>query len=224
MQISTSQDNWYNLFSTPELPSGEERSSGKDRSIRFDGVSFSYSSNRVLQDVNCLMPEGKLTALVGYSGSGKTILVNLIARAILKDAPIVLLDEATASLDPENEAEIQEAFDNLVAGKTLVVIAHRFHTILHAHQILALDEGRAAERGTHDELVKLNGVYAGLWREQNKARSWKMGHNKKKEVHKESPEWFSGTGISSGRKGHKSCLPGCTETSLGKGNDFSPAA
>ncbi len=97
-----------------------------------------------------------------------------IARAILKDAPIILLDEATASLDPENEAEIQKALENLVQGKTLVVIAHRFKSIQNADQILVVDQGRIAESGTHDELIRTGGLYQMLWDKQQKAGSWKI--------------------------------------------------
>ena len=97
-----------------------------------------------------------------------------IARAILKDAPIVILDEATASLDPENEAEIQTAFENLVKEKTVIVIAHQFKSIEHADNILVLDKGTIAEQGTHRELIESNGLYSRLWKQQQKARGWKM--------------------------------------------------
>jgi ATP-binding cassette subfamily B protein IrtB len=97
-----------------------------------------------------------------------------IARAILKDAPIVILDEATASLDPENEAEIRQAFENLVREKTIIVIAHQFKAIEHADQILVLNEGTIVERGTHDQLIETGGLYWRLWREQQRARGWKM--------------------------------------------------
>ena len=99
-----------------------------------------------------------------------------IARAILKDAPIVLLDEATASLDPENELYIQRAVGELVKGRTLIVIAHRLSTVTHADKILVLDKGSLVEEGRHDELLARDGgLYRRMWDEQAKAHSWKLG-------------------------------------------------
>ncbi|AKF05074.1 Lipid A export ATP-binding/permease protein MsbA [Sandaracinus amylolyticus] len=100
-----------------------------------------------------------------------------IARAILKDAPIVLLDEATASVDASAEAEIQRAIDELVAKKTVVVIAHRLRTVRRAHRIVVLDRGRVAECGTHDALIAADGVYAALWREQERAKGWRLARS-----------------------------------------------
>ena len=74
-----------------------------------------------------------------------------IARAILKDAPIILLDEATASLDPENEVEVQKAIDTLIKGRTVIVIAHKLKTIMNADRIVVLEDGRVKEQGTHDD-------------------------------------------------------------------------
>ncbi|WP_136605479.1 ABC transporter ATP-binding protein [Paenibacillus dokdonensis] len=90
-----------------------------------------------------------------------------IARAMLKNAPIILLDEATASLDPENEAEIQKAIDRLVRGRTVIVVAHRLKTVQHADRIVVLDHGRVVEQGRHDELLSSNELYAQLWRRQH---------------------------------------------------------
>lgn len=86
-----------------------------------------------------------------------------IARALLKDAPIVVLDEATAFVDPENEAALQDALGELARGRTLLVVAHRLSTIVGADQILVLDEGRIVERGRHDGLVAAGGLYARMW-------------------------------------------------------------
>ena len=93
-----------------------------------------------------------------------------IARAILKNAPVIVLDEATAFADPDNEAAIQEAIGELTTGRTLLVVAHRLHTIMSADQILVVDGGRIAEAGRHDELVESGGLYARLWRDYNEAR------------------------------------------------------
>ena len=98
-----------------------------------------------------------------------------IARAILKDAPIVLLDEATASLDPENELLIQNAIQELVKSKTLIVIAHRLSTIAHADQILVIDNGKIIESGRHAELISADEMYSRMWDMQQQARGWKFG-------------------------------------------------
>lgn len=97
-----------------------------------------------------------------------------IARAILKDAPVVLLDEATASLDPENEVEVQRAINRLIAGRTVIVIAHRLKTIKNADNIIVLKEGHVVEQGRHQELLDKDGVYARLWGIQEKTLGWKL--------------------------------------------------
>ncbi|MFD4831306.1 ABC transporter ATP-binding protein [Streptomyces uncialis] len=97
-----------------------------------------------------------------------------IARAILKDAPIVLLDEPTAALDSESEVAVQQAIDALVQEKTVLVIAHRLSTVTGADQILVIDHGRVSERGTHDELLTADGRYAAMWSAQTGARQWKV--------------------------------------------------
>jgi ATP-binding cassette subfamily B protein len=89
-----------------------------------------------------------------------------MARAVLKDAPILILDEATASVDNETEASIQRSLQTICRDRTTIVIAHRLSTVRHADCIHVLDAGRVVERGTHDELVARNGAYAQLWRVQ----------------------------------------------------------
>ena len=120
------------------------------------------------------LPDGYQTVL-GENGStlsgGERQRIS-IARALLKDAPIILLDEATASLDPENEVLIQRAIAKLVEGKTVIMIAHRLRTVVDADQILVLDNGRLVEHGTHDELMKKNGLYHKLFHIQQESLGW----------------------------------------------------
>ena len=97
-----------------------------------------------------------------------------IARAMLKDAQIILLDEATASLDPENEVEVQKAIDTLIKGRTVIAIAHRLKTIKGADQIIVLDNGRIREKGTHETLMQAKGLYAQLWNIQEQISGWKL--------------------------------------------------
>lgn len=97
-----------------------------------------------------------------------------IARAMLKDAPIILLDEATASVDPENEVHLQQAISALVKNKTLIVIAHRLSTIRDADQILVVDNGKIVEKGVHTELIQQKGIYQNFWNIRQRARDWKL--------------------------------------------------
>ena len=93
---------------------------------------------------------------------------------MLKDAQIILLDEATASLDPENEVEVQKAIDMLVKGRTVIVIAHRLKTIKDADRIIVLNNGEIQEEGTHDELIRRQGLYSHLWEIQERISGWKL--------------------------------------------------
>lgn len=122
------------------------------------------------------LPEGYET-VIGEGGatiSGGERQRLSIARAMLKDAPIVILDEATANVDPENEAELQAAIEALTGGKTIIMIAHRLKTVQHANQILVLDHGRIVQRGTHDELIEQKGIYADFVLNRKTAIGWKI--------------------------------------------------
>ena len=101
-----------------------------------------------------------------------------IARAIIKNAPILILDEATAFADPENEQLIQSALAKLMVGKTVIVIAHRLGTIKNADKIIVMDQGKVSESGTHDELIKKDTVYAHMWKRYTQSLSWDIGDRK----------------------------------------------
>lgn len=122
------------------------------------------------------LPNGYQT-VIGENGStlsGGECQRLSIARALLKDAPVILLDEATASLDVDNETEIQEAITHLVRGKTVLIIAHRMRTVEKADKIIVLDGGVVAESGTHEELMGKNGLYHKLVELQTAAADWKL--------------------------------------------------
>lgn len=123
------------------------------------------------------LPNGYQT-LVGEGGiylSGGEAQRIALARAILKDSPIILLDEATAFADSENEGKILAAFSHLIKGKTVLVIAHRLSTITNADRILYVDKGVIAEQGTHEQLLALKGEYARMWETYNRAKRWTIG-------------------------------------------------
>ena len=123
-------------------------------------------------------PKG-IDTVVGGKGvylSGGEVQRIAIARAILKDAPIVVLDEATAFADPENEHQIHQAFEGLMKGKTVIMIAHRLSAIQDADQILVIKQSRLAESGTHDQLLKQDGEYARMWENYVKTTKWHIGN------------------------------------------------
>ena len=128
------------------------------------------------EDIVAKMPYG-LDTLIGPGGtylSGGEVQRIAIARAILRDAPIVILDEATAFADPENEHLIQKAFEELSKGRTVLLIAHRLTTIRNADLICVMDRGRIVESGRHDELLSSAGKYRDMWEDYQKALSWKV--------------------------------------------------
>lgn len=129
------------------------------------------------EDIIAKLPDG-IDTVIGSSGtyvSGGEAQRLSIARAMLKNAPILILDEATAFADPDNEAKVQEAFSRLSEGKTVIMIAHRLSSIVDADRICVLKDGSIAEEGTHETLLEKNGVYAHMWEEYNKSVQWKVG-------------------------------------------------
>ncbi|QQO07774.1 ABC transporter ATP-binding protein [Breznakiella homolactica] len=128
-------------------------------------------------DFIAALPEGYNT-VIGEGGAtlsgGEKQRVS-IARALLKDAPVIILDEATANVDPENEALLQEAISQLTKNKTIIMIAHRLKTVQHADQILVLDKGMIIQRGTHSQLMETGGLYADFITMREKSIGWKLG-------------------------------------------------
>lgn len=157
---------------TPTMDTDGSEIRPEDASVEFKNVSFSYGDRKILDGVSIQIPAGSTTAVVGPSGGEKQRIS--IARAMLKDAPIIILDEATASVDPENEAELQKAIDALTHNKTIIMIAHRLKTVRNADQILVLNGGKIIQRGTHEELSAQSGLYADFIHAREEAASWKL--------------------------------------------------
>lgn len=121
-------------------------------------------------------PNG-VNIMIGSEGvylSGGEVQRIAIARAVLKNSPIIILDEATAFADPDNEAKVQAAFNELARGKTVIMIAHRLSTVVNADRIFVLREGKLAENGTFDELLKNGGIFANMWHEYQRSVEWKV--------------------------------------------------
>ncbi len=150
--------------------------------IRFGGAAASME--RVMEaarkakchDFIMNLPQGYDTVIGegGASLSGGEKQRISIARAIMKDAPVIILDEATANVDPENEAELTEAIEALTREKTIIMIAHRLKTVRHADQIYVVDNGRIAQHGTHQELLREEGIYRRFVEDRQEAASWKI--------------------------------------------------
>lgn len=137
---------------------------------------------QALRDAQCMdiiekFPDGVNTQ-IGAKGvyvSGGEAQRLSIARAFLKNAPVLILDEATAFADPDNEMLVQQAFEKLSKDKTVIMIAHRLSTITNADCIYVLADGKIAESGTHEELLAANGVYTHMWNEYNRSVNWQVG-------------------------------------------------
>ena len=122
------------------------------------------------------LPDGYNTVIAegGATLSGGEKQRISIARAIMKDAPIIILDEATANVDPENEKALMDAIDALTKEKTIIMIAHRLKTVQHADQIVVIDQGRIAQQGTHEQLMEQDGIYKKFVKAREQAVGWKI--------------------------------------------------
>ena len=133
--------------------------------------------NAQCEDIIEKLPDG-MDTIIGTKGtyvSGGEAQRLSIARAMLKNAPILILDEATAFADPDNETKVQEAFSRLSKGKTVIMIAHRLSSVTNADRIFVLKDGEIEESGTHESLEKANGLYAHMWEKYNQSVCWKVG-------------------------------------------------
>ena len=133
--------------------------------------------NAQCEDIIGKLPDG-IDTVIGAKGtyvSGGEAQRLSIARAMLKNAPVLILDEATAFADPDNEAKVQQAFSKLSTGKTVIMIAHRLSSVVDADRICVLKDGEIVESGTHKELTEMTGLYAHMWNEYNKSVRWKVG-------------------------------------------------
>ena len=141
-----------------------------------------YEVMEALEKAQCMdiiakFPDG-VNTIIGSKGvfvSGGESQRLSIARAFLKDAPVLILDEATAFADPDNECKVQHAFENLAKNKTVIMIAHRLSTIISADCIYVLEKGKIAESGTYNELMEKSGTFCHMWNEYNKSANWKVG-------------------------------------------------
>jgi len=137
---------------------------------------ISAAKKACCHDFIMALPEGYGTVIGegGASLSGGEKQRISIARAMMKDAPVIFLDEATANVDPENENELMQAIQALTAEKTVIMIAHRLKTVEHADQILVVDHGKIVQQGTHAQLMEQDGIYKDFIGERREAASWKV--------------------------------------------------
>ena len=139
-------------------------------------------------DILAKLPDGADT-VIGTEGihlSGGEQQRIALARAICKQAPIVVLDEATAFADPENEALIQKGFSELAQGRTVLMIAHRLSTVVNADKIVVIEDGRVIEQGTHQELLRAGALYRRMWDQYQRAALWRIESDRARQATEES--------------------------------------
>ena len=141
--------------------------------LKIKGKSKSYIDDKIKYALKLVNLDGFENRSVDSLSGGQQQRI-AIARAMLKDAPIIILDEATSSVDPENEDELQRAIEALTHDKTIIMIAHRLKTVRNADQILVLDNAHIVQRGTHAELIQQKGLYADFVSARQEAIGWKL--------------------------------------------------
>ena len=143
--------------------------------LSVSNITKTFGIVKALNQVSIDFRSGEIHGLIGENGSrlsgGERQRIS-IARAILKDAPVILLDEATASLDVENETAVQAALSGLIRDKTVLIIAHRMRTVMNADQIVLLSGGRVVEMGSPAELLKKNGLFRHMAQLQSESMEW----------------------------------------------------
>ena len=179
-QVKFTVEGLEEYLELPALPEPSQRAKIAHTGVSLKDVHFSYTGKQedeVLHGIDLNLPEGSFTALVGPSGGEKQRIA--IARMMLKNAPIVILDEATAFTDPENEDKLQRSIAALTKGKTLLVIAHRLSTIKNADNIVVLKNGAIEAAGTQEELLASCLLYKDMWLAHIGAQNWAVSAAKK---------------------------------------------
>lgn len=147
----------------------------RDKSLSHDRV-IQAAKKACCHEFISALPDGYET-IIGEGGSslsgGEKQRIS-IARAMMKDAPVIFLDEATANVDPENENELIKAIEQLTKEKTVIMIVHRLKTVEHADQILVIDHGKIVQKGNHESLMKEEGIYKNFIGERREAAGWKV--------------------------------------------------
>lgn len=144
----------------------------KNYDIDVENIEFSYDRRKIINGISVHIPEKTTTAIVGHSGGEKQRIS--IARAIMKDAPVIILDEATANIDPESEQELITAIEALTLEKTILMIAHRLKTVRHADKILVIDNGKIVQSRIHEQLMQEEGIYQRFVESRELAVGWKV--------------------------------------------------
>ena len=164
------------VLQSPSLSQPSAPKHPRGSSVELENVTFSYDGTKnAVENISISIGAGQTVAFVGPSGGGKSTLTALIARAMLKNAPVLILDEATAFADPDNETKVQAAFNALAKGRTVIMIAHRLSTVVNADRIFVLNEGHLSESGSFAELSgQKDSLFGTMWQDYQQSVRWKV--------------------------------------------------